>query len=41
VNLLGNLAGIALFTLLAFLYTPPWVWPMIGFLLLVLFFVPY
>jgi len=41
VNLLGSLAGIALFTLLAFLYTPPWVWLMIGFLLLVPFFVPY
>ena len=26
VNLLGSPAGIVLFTLLAFLYTPPWVW---------------
>lgn len=39
VNLLGSLFGIALFTLLAFLYTPPWVWIMVGFLLLVPFFI--
>jgi spermidine synthase len=38
VNLLGSLAGIVLFTLLAFLYTPPWVWLMVGFLLLTPFF---
>jgi hypothetical protein len=41
VNLLGSLAGVALFTRLAFLYTPPRGWLMIGFLLLVAFFVPY
>ncbi|MGA8761630.1 MAG: hypothetical protein WB562_01970 [Candidatus Sulfotelmatobacter sp.] len=39
VNLLGSLVGIALFTLLAFLYMPPWVWLMVGFLLLVPFFI--
>ena len=38
VNLLGSLTGIGLFTLLSFLRTPPWVWLMLGFLLLVPFF---
>jgi SAM-dependent methyltransferase len=38
VNLLGSLVGIALFTILAFLNTPPWVWLMAGFLLLAPFF---
>jgi SAM-dependent methyltransferase len=38
VNLLGSLSGIALFTLLAFLSKPPWVWLIVGFLLLVPFF---
>jgi SAM-dependent methyltransferase len=39
VNLLGSLVGIALFTVQAFLYMPPWVWLIIGFLLLVPFFI--
>ncbi len=39
VNLLGSLIGIALFTLLAFLYMPPWIWLTVGFLLVVPFFI--
>jgi len=38
VNLLGSLVGILLFTLLAFLSLPPWVWLLVGFLLLIPFF---
>lgn len=38
INLLGSLTGILLFTALAFLYFPPWVWLLIGFMLLVPFF---
>ncbi|MDT8067297.1 MAG: methyltransferase domain-containing protein [Terriglobia bacterium] len=34
INLFGSFAGIALFTLVSFLGSPPWVWLMIGFLLL-------
>src|ERR1700678_2868158 len=38
INLLGSLVGIALFTSLAFLDMPPWIWLAVGFLLLVPFF---
>jgi len=34
INLSGSFAGIALFTLISFLGTPPWVWLAIGFVLL-------
>lgn len=37
INLAGSLAGILVFTLLAFLATPPVVWLLLGFLLLVPF----
>jgi SAM-dependent methyltransferase len=38
INLAGSLAGILVFTLLAFLTTPPFVWLLIGSLLLMPFF---
>jgi len=38
INLAGSLAGILVFTLLAFLTSPPIVWLILGFLLLVPFF---
>lgn len=38
INLAGSLAGIIVFTLLAFLASPPVVWLILGFLLLVPFF---
>jgi len=36
-NLIGSLAGIVLFTVLSFAWTPPWVWILIGGLWAVLF----
>ncbi|MGA2390941.1 MAG: methyltransferase domain-containing protein [Candidatus Sulfotelmatobacter sp.] len=39
INLAGSLAGIVIFTLLALAHTPPWVWLLIGFLLLLPFFI--
>jgi spermidine synthase len=38
VNLLGSLVGVAVFTFLSFLQTPPWIWLAVGFLLLLPFF---
>ncbi len=38
INLAGSLAGILLFTLLAFMYLPPWSWLLIGFVFIVPFF---
>ena len=38
VNLLGSLVGVALFTFLSFLHTPPWIWLTVGFLVLWPFF---
>lgn len=39
INLIGSLIGILLFTGLGYLYSPPWVWLLIGFLLLTPFFI--
>jgi SAM-dependent methyltransferase len=38
VNLAGSLTGITLFTFLAFLRTPPWIWLLVGFVLIAPFF---
>ncbi|HXY06650.1 MAG TPA: hypothetical protein VEI52_02255 [Terriglobales bacterium] len=38
VNLFGSLVGVALFTFLSFLHTPPWVWLTVGFLAVSPFF---
>ncbi len=39
INLAGSLTGILLFTALGYLYSPPWVWLLIGFVFLVPFFI--